>query len=183
MLFFIGLGLCDEKDITVRSADSRLHINVMSRVRLCSMQTLHHCLSTLARNPVHRGLEAVRGSQRIYLEAYTSQLLVPTEQLVSRSCRLLACLAACCWQHAAEGGDRSVAAQEEYYGKSIIVADREMVESQSDDILDGAKDEDVSFLVVGDPFGWASLAILTSQPCALQGDPGTVLSLRAGCHT
>ena len=51
-----------------------------------------------------------------------------------------------------------------------------MVESQSDDILAGAKDEDVSFLVVGDPFGWASLAILTSQPCAAQGDPGTLLS-------
>lgn len=31
-----------------------------------------------------RGLEAVRGSQRIYLEAYTSQLLVPKEQLVRR---------------------------------------------------------------------------------------------------
>lgn len=105
MLYFIGLGLCDEKDITVRSADSRLYVTVMSRVRFCSIQTLHQCGSQLARNLVHRGLEAVRGSQRIYLEAYTSQLLVPKEQLVSRSCRLLACIAACCWQHAAEGGE------------------------------------------------------------------------------
>lgn len=77
--------------------------------------------------------------------------------------------------------DDLIAAQEEYYGKSIIVADREMVESQSDDILAGAKDEDVSFLVVGDPFGWASLAILSSQPCAAQDDIGTMLSLHAGC--
>lgn len=45
--------------------------------------------------------------------------------------------------------------QEEYYGKSITIADREMVESQSDEILAGARDQDVSFLVVGDPFGCA----------------------------
>mmetsp|Transcript_5240 Transcript_5240/g.15017 ORF Transcript_5240/g.15017 Transcript_5240/m.15017 type:complete len:270 (-) Transcript_5240:798-1607(-) len=87
MLYLIGLGLCDEKDITVR------------------------------------GLEAVKGSQRVYLEAYTSQLLVSKERL------------------------------EKYYGKEVIIADREMVESQSDDILAGAAEADVSFLVVGDPFG------------------------------
>lgn len=39
------------------------------------------------------------------------------------------------------------------YGKSITVADREMVESQADIILDAAAKEDVAFLVVGDPFG------------------------------
>jgi len=43
--------------------------------------------------------------------------------------------------------------QEKYYGKEVIVADREMVESQVDAILDGADTEDVAFLVVGDPFG------------------------------
>lgn len=107
MLYFVGLGLCDEKDITVRSADICLYVTVMSRVRICSIPTLHHCLSTLACNSVHRGLEAVRGSQRIYLEAYTSQLLVPKEQLVITTCRLLAWVVACCWQHAPEGGGRS----------------------------------------------------------------------------
>ena len=30
-----------------------------------------------------------------------------------------------------------------------------MVESSSDEILAGAKDVDVAFLVVGDPFGYA----------------------------
>ena len=30
-----------------------------------------------------RGLEAVKGSERVYLEAYTSLLLVPKETLVS----------------------------------------------------------------------------------------------------
>jgi hypothetical protein len=43
--------------------------------------------------------------------------------------------------------------QEEYYGKEVIVADREMVESQVDAILRDADKEDVAFLVVGDPFG------------------------------
>ena len=32
-----------------------------------------------------------------------------------------------------------------------------MVESLSDDILAGADQCDVAFLVVGDPFGWASI--------------------------
>jgi diphthine synthase len=35
----------------------------------------------------------------------------------------------------------------------VIIADREMVESASDDILHGADASDVAFLVVGDPFG------------------------------
>jgi diphthine methyl ester synthase len=36
----------------------------------------------------------------------------------------------------------------------VIVADREMVESSSDDILQNADKVDVAFLVVGDPFGY-----------------------------
>ena len=43
--------------------------------------------------------------------------------------------------------------QVELYGREVILADREMVESQADQILDGADSEDVAFLVVGDPFG------------------------------
>lgn len=49
----------------------------------------------------HRGLDAVRSSARVYLEAYTSLLLVPKETL------------------------------EEFYGKEVVVADREMVEMVS----------------------------------------------------
>ncbi|GBB87904.1 hypothetical protein RclHR1_01440019 [Rhizophagus clarus] len=87
MLFIIGLGLSDEKDITVK------------------------------------GLEAIKSCERIYLEAYTSILMAPKEKL------------------------------EELYEKKIILADREMVESQSDDILLNADKINVAFLVVGDPFG------------------------------
>ena len=47
MLYIIGLGLYDERDITVR------------------------------------GLEAVKKCTRVYLEAYTSILLVDKERLVS----------------------------------------------------------------------------------------------------
>ncbi|ERT03397.1 diphthine synthase [Sporothrix schenckii ATCC 58251] len=70
-----------------------------------------------------KGLEIVKKASRVYLEAYTSILLVNKEVL------------------------------ESYYGRSIIIADREMVESSSDDILANAQTEDVAFCVVGDPFG------------------------------
>jgi len=49
MFYVIGLGLCDEKDITVR------------------------------------GLEAVKSCSRVYLEAYTSILMVNKDRLVSLS--------------------------------------------------------------------------------------------------
>ncbi|KPP73048.1 diphthine synthase-like, partial [Scleropages formosus] len=42
---------------------------------------------------------------------------------------------------------------EEYYGRELILADREMVEQEADEILRGADITDVAFLVVGDPFG------------------------------
>ncbi|KFA60513.1 hypothetical protein S40285_07879 [Stachybotrys chlorohalonatus IBT 40285] len=70
-----------------------------------------------------KGLEVVKKASRVYLEAYTSILLI----------------------------DQTVL--EDYYGRSITVADREMVESNSDEILRNADSEDVAFLVVGDPFG------------------------------
>ncbi|KAJ7503081.1 Diphthine synthase [Mycena galericulata] len=87
MFYIIGLGLCDEKDITVR------------------------------------GLEAVKSATRVYLEAYTSILMVQKESL------------------------------EAFYRKELILADRDMVETQSDEILHQADKIDVALLVVGDPFG------------------------------
>lgn len=44
--------------------------------------------------------------------------------------------------------------QEEYYGKELVLADRDLVEQGADEILKDAKVTDVAFLVVGDPFGW-----------------------------
>lgn len=93
MFYLIGLGLFDEKDITLR------------------------------------GLETVKKCQRIYLEAYTSILLVQKEKL------------------------------EELYGKEVILADREMVESSSDEILKDADNCDVAMLVVGDPMGYVYLKV------------------------
>lgn len=49
--------------------------------------------------------------------------------------------------------DPCLVEQEAFYGKEIIVADRDMVETESDAILENADKVDVSFLVVGDPFG------------------------------
>ncbi|KAJ3165927.1 diphthine synthase [Geranomyces variabilis] len=87
VLYIIGLGLSDEKDITVK------------------------------------GLEAVKSCERVYLEAYTSILTVGKERL------------------------------EAFYGKEVVIADREMVEQEADVILKDAATVNVAFLVVGDPFG------------------------------
>ncbi|XP_077390323.1 diphthine methyl ester synthase isoform X2 [Festucalex cinctus] len=43
--------------------------------------------------------------------------------------------------------------KEEFYGKELIVAERDLVEQEADQILTDAKETDVAFLVVGDPFG------------------------------
>jgi diphthine synthase len=87
VLYLIGLGLCNEKDITVR------------------------------------GLEYIKQSDYIYMEYYTSILGIDSTKL------------------------------EEYYGKKIILADREMIEIGFDkEILEKAKTSKVSLLVVGDPF-------------------------------
>lgn len=43
--------------------------------------------------------------------------------------------------------------QEEYYGRPLVLADRELCEGAIDDILMEAKNKDVALLVVGDPLG------------------------------
>ena len=87
VLYLIGLGLCNEKDITVR------------------------------------GLDYIKQSDYVYMEYYTSILGIDSSKL------------------------------EEYYGKKIILTDREMIERDFDkEILEKAKSSKVSLLVVGDPF-------------------------------
>ncbi|KAM4129915.1 hypothetical protein ACJW30_01G060200 [Castanea mollissima] len=92
MLFIVGLGLGDEKDITLR------------------------------------GLEAVKRCQKVYIEAYTSLLSFGLSS-------------------------DGLSTLEKLYGKSITLADREIVEEKADGILSEARESDVAFLVVGDPFG------------------------------
>ena len=45
--------------------------------------------------------------------------------------------------------------KEAFYGKELIIADRDMVETESDEILRNADKDDISLLVVGDPYGYA----------------------------
>lgn len=75
-----------------------------------------------------RGLEIVRKCKRVYLEAYTSILMTADKESL-----------------------------EKFYGREVLLADRELVEGGSDEILTGAEKDgeegDVAFLVVGDPFG------------------------------
>lgn len=71
-----------------------------------------------------RGLRTVRAASAVFLEAYTSILAAPTEDL------------------------------EALYGVPVTVADRETVEERSDEILAAAAQPGgAAFLVVGDPFG------------------------------
>ena len=82
----IGLGLNDEKDISVK------------------------------------GLEAIKRCEYVFLEDYTSKLNVSVSKL------------------------------KKFYGKEIILADRNMVEKNSDEILGKASQENTAFLVIGDVF-------------------------------
>jgi diphthine synthase len=82
----IGLGLSDEKDISMK------------------------------------GFDAVKASSKVYLEMYTAILMISNEKL------------------------------SEFFQKEIVIADREFVESGCQQMIEEAKTEIVSFLVVGDPF-------------------------------
>ena len=89
VFWFIGLGLGDEKDVTLK------------------------------------GLEAIKGCEKLFLESYTSVLSVGKERL------------------------------EELYEKPVKVAYRETVEQEMDEILEEVaanSDKDYALLVVGDPF-------------------------------
>ncbi len=85
-LHLIGIGLHDEKDITLK------------------------------------GLETIKSADYVYLEIYTSLI------------------------------DSSLEKLEELYGKEIIIANREMVESENNEILERSKDKEVVLLVKGDIF-------------------------------
>jgi len=69
------------------------------------------------------GLETIKSCEHIYLEDYTSKLNVPIEKL------------------------------QKFYEKKVILANRDLVEKNSDEIIDKAINKNVAFLVVGDVFG------------------------------
>jgi diphthine synthase len=87
VLYIVGLGLGNEKDITLR------------------------------------GLEAVQSCSKVFLENYTSIL-----------------------------ANVSVERLSEFYGREVILADRDCVESNAESIYMDAVTENIAFLVVGDPF-------------------------------
>ncbi|CAD6930807.1 unnamed protein product [Tilletia controversa] len=70
-----------------------------------------------------RGLKAMQGSERVYLEAYTSIFMA----------------------------NGAVQRLEKLIGKEVRLAHRETVELEADEILSLASQSDVSFCVVGDP--------------------------------
>jgi len=84
-LHLIGIGLADQKDITVK------------------------------------GLEIVKKCNEVYIENYTSLLQCSLQDLAK------------------------------YYGKEITIADRRTTEQGDERIIEQARQEDVAFLVIGDP--------------------------------
>ena len=69
-----------------------------------------------------KGQEAIKNSEKVYLESYTSQLSVQKEKL------------------------------EQFYGKDIQVVGRSFVENGLDALLEEAKEKIVSLLIIGDVF-------------------------------
>jgi diphthine methyl ester synthase len=70
-----------------------------------------------------KGLEIVKRSKKVYLEKYTAILMISKEKL------------------------------ETFYEREVIEADREFVESGCEEMIQSAQgDEEICFLVVGDPF-------------------------------
>merc|ERR1712058_87131 len=67
--------------------------------------------------------EIVKKCDKVYLEHYTSILTVGKHEL------------------------------ETFYGREVILADRELVEQGADQFLDASKELEIAFLAVGDPFG------------------------------
>ena len=65
MFYLIGLGLCDEKDITVRGLEVCTCIRIYNSL---TMKVIKHC-------------------ERVYLEAYTSVLMIDKDKLVRESTR------------------------------------------------------------------------------------------------
>lgn len=62
MLYVIGLGLSDEWDITLRG------------LQVCQLRYYSQLLTSLH--------QAIKGSARVYLEAYTSILMIEKDRLV-----------------------------------------------------------------------------------------------------
>jgi len=85
-LYLIGLGLENEKDISIK------------------------------------GLEVVKKADVVYIEEYTSLLQCSHQDLAK------------------------------FYNKEIVVADRATTEQGAEKIVEEAKDKEVAFLVIGDPF-------------------------------
>ena len=83
VLYIVGLGLGDERDVTVR------------------------------------GLEAIKSCDKVFLEMYTSILRVDKSRL------------------------------EAYYGKEVVVADRNMVESEAEQIYEPARE--LSLIHISEP--------------------------------
>ena len=125
MFYIIGLGLSDEKDITLRG----LEVKMPESARLgISLDIYFTSGRQIIFSSIPRGIhehshcsKGALGKSHLRLGRVFDITFSPLK--------------------------------EEFYGKPLILADRDMVEAESDEILRDAQIQDVSLLVVGDPFG------------------------------
>ena len=134
MLYVIGLGLCDENDITVRGLEA--------------------------------STQASKGTSRSTLISYRQSGHPPGS--TSKPTLVSSWFKRNVWQvdppTSPETDTLTVFdAKEAFYGKPVILADRDMVETDSDAILRDADTQDVAFLVVGDPFGYVWVCLFLSS--------------------
>lgn len=111
-LYLIGLGLGNEKDITVK------------------------------------GLDVVRKAKFVYLESYTSKLNCSVEELE----KFYFTNTEKSNEKKENENTKDSKTENKNTAKKIILADRNLVENNAEEILNNAKTSDVAFLVVGDVF-------------------------------
>ena len=139
MLYIIGLGLSDEKDITVKGLEVRRYLTRhRSAVSLMCGMSGDKAKREGVPRVVHFDPDDSQGETR--------EVLSPTPITISGQQAVMIGR----WRLWA---DRSALRQETFYGREVISATRETVELESDDILRDADKVDVAFLVVGDPLG------------------------------
>jgi len=123
MFYIIGLGLFDEKDITFRGLEVNNATSDLTILDIFLNRLSDHRLASTSRH-------------------------TPAFSLFKRSAWYVS--SPIC-SHVREFTLSPI--KEVFYGKPLILADRDMVETESDEILKDAHTQDVSLLVVGDPFG------------------------------
>jgi diphthine synthase len=159
VLYFIGLGLGDEKDITVKgleivryvSLSSAPHgivggkkMNGRSLLFLLLLSFSRSCLIFLCSTPPTTPFVSYSTTKPLHTHKHHFER---THTISNSKCKRVFLEA----YTAILGVDREKL--QAFYECEVLEADRDLVEQGAEQILRDAATEDIAFLVVGDPFG------------------------------